>query len=165
MSPGKKTTWNKNDVDALRLTQQLREYHHRALWEEEKHFTWLFNIVLAAQSGILISDIQGRGIALIVLSIIGLVFVSIALKVVRREGVYFVNAHRNFVRRFNIVFPEQKLEESTDNPNKKILFNLLRNMCSRKLSIRDLFQLLFLFFGLIDFIVLCLGVYFAIIFV
>ena len=35
------TEWDKDAADAVRLTQQLREYHHKALWEEEKHLMLL----------------------------------------------------------------------------------------------------------------------------
>jgi len=83
-------------MDTLRFAQQLREYHHGALWEEEKHFLWLNSILLAAQAavfnaalngdGLIGPELKPRDVVLIVLGGLGLVLSIIALRVVRREG-------------------------------------------------------------------------------
>jgi hypothetical protein len=76
-------------LDAFKFAQQFREYHHRALWEEEKHFTWLLSIVLAAQAAVLTAkgaDLPARSPLLVALALVGIAFVVVALVVVRREG-------------------------------------------------------------------------------
>ena len=151
--------WDNDAADALRLAQQLREYHHKALWEEEKHFTWLHSIILAAQATIVTrkaSELEARAVLLIVLAVVGLLFVVVALRVVRREGAFFVEAHRVFVRRFNVLFPDRKLEEPAANPNKN-LFTLPFIVLRGTASIRDNFQLVLLVFGAID-VALLIGV-------
>jgi hypothetical protein len=37
----------------LQVARAMRDSHHRALWEEEKHFTWLLSIVLTADAVLL----------------------------------------------------------------------------------------------------------------
>jgi hypothetical protein len=140
-------------VDTLRLTQQLREYHHKALWEEEKHFTWLLSIILAAQAAILTTkaaDLPARGAILVALAAIGLVFVIVALLVVRREGEFFVNAHRLFVTRYNLVFPNQELKAPSAKANRTVFLLPFLLFAPWMLSIRDAFQLVLLFFGAVD---------------
>jgi hypothetical protein len=152
MATDKLPSWDPDAADALKLAQQLREYHHKSLWEEEKHFTWLHSIILAAQAAIVTrtpAELEARGVLLIVLAIVGLCFVVIALRVVRREGAFFVEAHRLFVERFNALFPNQKLEQPPQDPNKS-LFALPFIVLGGKPSIRDNFQLVFLVFGAID---------------
>jgi hypothetical protein len=154
------TTWDKDAADALRLSQQLREYHHRALWEEEKHFTWLLSIILAAQAAVATkkaSELEARALLLIVLGIVGLALVVAAVRVVRREGEFFVEAHREFVKRFNLVFADRKLDEPAANPNRNV-FALPFVVLGGTPSIRDNFQFVFLVFGAID-VALLVGVW------
>ncbi|TAJ93956.1 MAG: hypothetical protein EPO31_07190 [Gammaproteobacteria bacterium] len=153
MSDNTPTPWDKDAAEAVRLAQQFREYHHKALWEEEKHFTWLLSIILAAQAAILTKnadDLEARGLLLAVLAIAGLALVIVSLRVVRREGAFFVTAHRLFVKRFNILFPDQKLEEPVTRPEPFLLTLPLRVLLGCKTSIRDNFQFVFLVFGAID---------------
>ena len=136
--------------DALKFVQQLREYHHRALWEEEKHFTWLLSILLAAQAAVLTaksSDLPARAPILIGLAVIGLAFAVVALVVVRREGSFFVNAHSLFVPLFNQHFPSRPLSTPSGAANRSLLVLPLLFLQPWKLSIRDAFQLVFFVFG------------------
>lgn len=144
--------WDKDGTDALRLAQQLREYHHKALWEEEKHFTWLHSLVLGAQAATVTRkacELEARAALLIVLAAVGLLLAIVALRVVRREGTFFVEAHRLFVKRFNIVFPDGRLDEPAANPNRNLL-TLPFVVLGGRPSIRDNFQFVFLVFGAID---------------
>jgi hypothetical protein len=137
-------------IEALKFAQQLREYHHKALWEEEKHFTWLLSIILAAQAAVLTSkgsDLPARGPILIVLAVIGLAFVIVALRVVRREGEFFVNAHAFFVPLYNRHFPDHPLPAPPGAANRQVLALPLLLLAPWKLSIRDAFQLVLLVFG------------------
>jgi hypothetical protein len=151
--------WDKDAADALRLAHQFREYHHKALWEEEKHFTWLHSIILAAQVAIVTrraNELEARAVLLVVLAIIGLLLVVVALRVVRREGAFFVEAHRVFVHHFNVLFPDHKLDEPVASANKN-LFTLPFIVLAGTASIRDNFQFVFLVFGAID-VALLVGV-------
>jgi hypothetical protein len=38
--------WDRDAADALRVAQQLREYHHMALWEAHRTFVTRFNVLL-----------------------------------------------------------------------------------------------------------------------
>jgi len=152
MSTNAPPSWKDDAADALKFTQGLREYHHKALWEEEKHFTWLHSIILAAQAAILIKqpdELASRNILLIVLAVVGLSFAVVALRVVRREGEFFVYAHNLFVDRFNVLFPENNLLKSKSDQDESLLmlpFRVLRG----KASIRTNFQFVFFVFGAID---------------
>jgi hypothetical protein len=136
-------------VEALKIAQQLREYHHHALWEEEKHFTWIHSIIVAAQAAILTknsSEFHARGHVVITLAAIGIVLVVVALRVLRREGAFFVDAQKRFVEFFNDAFPQKMLPIPSAKPNRSILaipFLLL----SRNLAVRDAFQLVLIVFG------------------
>jgi len=144
-------------ADALKFLQQLREYHHRALWEEEKHFTWLLSIVLAAQAAVLTAkggDLPARAPILICFAVIGLAFALVALVVVRREGAFFVNAHSVFVPLWNQHFPSWPLSAPSGSGNRSPLVLALLLLRPWKLSIRDAFQLVFLVFGLAYFVLL-----------
>jgi hypothetical protein len=87
---------------------------------------------------------------------VGLALVVVALRVVRREGTFFVQANQLFVKRFNLLFADQKLGEPAANPNSNVFalpFVVLRGAS----SIRDNFQFVFLVFGLVN-VVLLVGV-------
>jgi hypothetical protein len=141
---------NLSAVEALKFAQQFREYHHKALWEEEKHFTWLLSIILAAQAAVLTakgSDLPARAPILIVLAVIGLAFVAVALRVVRREGAFFVSAHAVFVPFYNRQFPDRPLAAPPVAANRPVLLLPLLLFVPWKLSIRDAFQVVLLVFG------------------
>ena len=152
MSQVPPTNWKDDAADALKFTQGLREYHHKALWEEEKHFTWLHSIILAAQAAILMrtpSELTARGTILMVLAVIGLLFAIVAFRVVRREGQFFVYAHNLFVNRFNALFPATPLTVTAVESTASIISMPYRVLVG-KASIRENFQFVFIVFGAID---------------
>jgi hypothetical protein len=99
-------TFSEEDSKNLSIAKQHRDFFHKALWEEEKHFTWLLSIILAAQVTVItMNSLTAKDMLLYALAIVGFIFAVLALRVVRREGESFVKANRLFVERFNIVFP------------------------------------------------------------
>jgi len=143
-------------LEVLKIAHELREYHHNALWEEEKHFMWINSIILAAQAAVLIktaTEVPSRSLLLAALAAIGLVLAVIALRVIRREGINFVNAHGTFVQHHNLVFSNRKLPAPVGEPNKCIcLLPLL--LFSKDFSIRDAFQFVLLVFAVVNAILL-----------
>jgi Ca2+/Na+ antiporter len=123
-----------SDVEALKIAQQLTEYHHNALWEEQKHFTWLLSITLGAQFTF-ITFIVSQHINIwwivFVLAIVGLLFSIIALCVSRRESEFFVTAQKRFSKHINKVFPDDPIPDNSDN------------IKGKKLPIRVYFQIVF----------------------
>jgi hypothetical protein len=138
-----------DSLEVLKLAQQLREYHHNSLWEVEKHFTWLFSIILAALATLLAinpSSLPSRSVLLVALSAVGLAITVVAVQVVRREAAFFANAHGVFVSSYNKVFVDAPLEPPSATSRRLALLPFLI-FAPWKLSIRDAFQLVFLIFG------------------
>jgi len=83
-------------LDLYRLTQDVRKYHHSALWEIEKHFTWWASILLGACVLILANvDKVGEPAAYYVLGVIAFVGALLSIMgktVVEKEGEYFGEA-------------------------------------------------------------------------
>jgi len=106
---------NRPDSEIVRITQQLKEYHHAALWQEEVHFTWLQSIILAAQIALLSqSDIGKNGLWWVValLGFIGILMAHITVKVLRRERTFFQDAEQRFRRQFNAFLPNDRISET-----------------------------------------------------
>ena len=138
-----------DSMETLKIAQQLREYHHTALWEVEKHFTWLFSVILAVQATLLtakVSNLPLRSALLVVSAAIGLAVAVVAIQVVRREAGFFANAHVVFVREYNSVFPAEPLKASSGAARPLVVLPFLL-FAPWKLSIRDAFQLVFLVFA------------------
>lgn len=80
-------------LDFYRLAQDVRKYHHSALWEIEKHFTWWLSILLGAMflllanSRVLDKTVLALGLSLT--AAFGAVISAIGCVVVRKEGRYF----------------------------------------------------------------------------
>jgi hypothetical protein len=152
VTQGKSPSWKDDAADALKFTQALREYHHKALWEEEKHFTWLHSIILAAQAAILTrtpDELAARSTILVVLGVIGLLFAIVAFCVVRREGQFFTYAHNLFVNRFNVLFPATPLLVTAVEPTSSVFLTPFR-VLTGKASIRENFQFVFIVFGVVN---------------
>jgi hypothetical protein len=137
-----------SDLQRLQFLHELRDYHHSALWEIQKHFTWLLSIVLAAQAAILTTAVvqpPERRNLLIGMALLGLAFSLLALRVVRKEGEYFFNVNRQFVRYHNRVFPEDLLSppQGANLPFSKLLLGALTPW---RLGVRDSFQLVSIVF-------------------
>jgi hypothetical protein len=151
MSSDSAETLTDENIKALSIAQQHREYFHRALWEEEKHFTWLLSIILAAQITIItMKCLPTKEVLLCALAAIGFIFAVIALRVVRREGKSFMKANKLFVECFNIVFPEHKIKPPADEANRDIIKLPCSVLGYKPPSIRDCFQFIFLVFAVAD---------------
>jgi hypothetical protein len=156
---------NSEHLTKLQIAQSIRDFHHNALWEEEKHFTWLVSILITAMLLVFTNDKVTdtmRGVAVLVLSLAGLFISATALVVLRRESLNFQTALHRFVRQHNQCFPDIQLEiPATANPNKSFL-RLAVGTFRRGSYIRDAFQRLFIFAFCLFFITLISGaVYWA----
>jgi hypothetical protein len=138
------------DPERLKLAHQLREYHHKALWEEQKHFTWLLSIVLGAQVLVLTKDSIGlpsRNFILAILAGVAVVVVVLALAVVRREGAYFSEASQRLVPLLNQAFPDVQVPKVAAKANTSLFKMAWLLFRPHKLSIRDAFQLVLVSFA------------------
>lgn len=138
-----------DDLERLKIALDLRRFHHNAIWEEQKHFTWLISILLSGQvigvsSGRL--DSNAKSVLILVGSLIGALLSATAFRVQRREGQYYSDANAAFVSRWNTEFPNNKLFVPGPNPNKPI-HTLITSSVIGKAGVRDYFQLLFLLFA------------------
>jgi hypothetical protein len=149
------------DPAKLDLAIKIREYHHNAIWEEQKHFTWLISIILSAQLLVLTSDkFRASGKVLVVVgSVVGILLAMTGFRVQRREGSYFRNANANFVEEHNALYPHMQLPLPSQKANKNI-FVLVLSFFTGKSGIRDYFQFLFLCF-IVIFTGLAVYVYFT----
>jgi hypothetical protein len=137
------------DLQLLNVAHELRKYHHNALWEEEKHFTWIASILLSATVAIGATDkinSGGRFLSVLLLSIIGLSLCGLALAVVRRESRTFEEAAVRFLQQLNKCFPgdHRKIYFDGASPTRRIISRIL----SGQLTIRDAFQVVFHLFGI-----------------
>jgi hypothetical protein len=139
-----------NSLDRVSFAFKDKEYHHRAIWEEEKHFTWFISILLSAIVLIFVSPNIGysaKCTLIIMGSLLGISICLTALAVIRREGEYFFQALKIYVEEYNKAYPEYSLQSLKDRANKP-LTQLFRSIFKRTVSIRDRFQIIFvIFFG------------------
>jgi len=138
------------DLTKLQIAQTLRDYHHRALWEEEKHFTWIISILLASELALISGRTSGLASALqptlaTVLSLLGVGFSAIALRVIRREGEFFRDASERFVTQYAKCFSDVELPPAPATANKPIL-RIVLDAFRGRIGIRDAFQLVFCLF-------------------
>jgi hypothetical protein len=150
-----------HDLEKLRILYSLREYFHKALWEEEKHFTWLLSLIATGQATLLANAVplQNRLLLLGVLSGLGLVITLLALKVVRAESDNFQQLLWRFVRVYNQLFypKEPDSEERFREPGREANspYRTLVNLSwTGKLKIRDAFQCIYLVFAVANCILL-----------
>lgn len=140
------------DPTKLQIAQSLRDYHHKALWEEEKHFTWLVSIIFTANVLLLTTDklnLINRFLLIFLVSLIGLVICLIAFQVVRSESRNFQVALGRFIIEHNKCFENPRLPEvSMADPNRRPL-DLILSGLRGQVSIRDSFQLVFVLFFLL----------------
>ena len=88
------------DLDKLQVAHLLRDFHHKSLWEEEKHFTWLCSILLSGQIVLLNSDKiapHDRATVVLILGVVGVVLAIAAMRVIVLEGRAFDEASDRFV--------------------------------------------------------------------
>jgi hypothetical protein len=139
-------------IEELRIAWQQRESHHRALWEEEKHFTWLNSIVLAAQTALITSQTlnsSARHLIALILASFGSLFAITAIVVVRAEGRNFQRALGRFLSLYNDTYHERPLPVPLPFLAGPIPFAEL----AYPLTIRDMFQLVFGLFVLLNVLV------------
>jgi len=137
------------DLARVELAFEIRKYHHGAIWEEQKHFTWLISILLSA---IVIGATSDRlsetttAIVVLVGSMVGCFLAVTAFRVQRREGEYFRNANASFVDEWNLAFPSSPLLRPPARANRP-LYSLIGGAFIGKIGVRDYFQLLFVAFA------------------
>jgi hypothetical protein len=137
-----------NDLELLKAKHAQREYHHKALWEEEKHFTWLNSLVLSGQLLVFASDklsVCAQSTLICLLAALGVGLSLLALRVLRSESQNFQEQMIQYVELHNKVFPTQKLSQPSNAANKRYL-NLLWDSLRGRQTIRDAFQGVFLLF-------------------
>jgi hypothetical protein len=139
------------DHEKLNLAMKLRDYHHNAIWEEQKHFTWLISIILSGQlialSGARLD--QSAKLALILTaSVVGVLLSVTAFRVQRREGEFFRNANARFIAEYNALYPEAPMAPPGPLANKSVV-HLVTYVFSGRSGVRDYFQFLFLSFAVI----------------
>ena len=150
MAEPKEKMENQLRLARVELLQNRRNFHHNALWEEEKHFTWWVYILLSALALIYTSDLCDQAKLPIIAAgaILGIIICSIALAIMRRESIYFKDSLHHFTSEFDQYFE-------------------VCHLTSRwKWSVRDYFKLIFWIFiavfGLIFLAVLILILQFII---
>ncbi len=150
-----KETKNDDDVKRLELAHNIREFHHKSLWEEEKHFTWWISIVLSAQIVVYTSSSlcnENKLTFMVIGSVVGFFLCFTALNIMRKEGGYFHIALSIFVSEYNRIYKTSPLKPVPEKANEDIrdLIKLFFTPWKLwKLGVRDSFQCLFLFFMLI----------------
>ncbi len=132
------------DLDALRLAVERVRYHHRVLWEEEKHYSWYVYVVFGALLFVWSREVCPLWKGLVALGISGLGFVLslIAYRIICREGELFckARAYRQQVAR-DLGIPEW--DRPPKWPNKPVVDLLSTDL--NESGIRDLFQLSYVF--------------------
>ena len=142
------------DLELLKFVQSVREYHHKALWEEEKHFTWLNSFVLSGELLMFASDklsMCSKSTLISILTGFGILTSLLALIVVRSESRNFQEAFERYDQYNRKVFQSNDTEQPLDTNNR--FFKLLRFLRSDRLKIRVVFQVIFILF-LITFVLI-----------
>lgn len=139
------------DITKLQFVQSIRAYHHAALWEEEKHFTWLNSLIFSAQLFLLTSSsekIPVRFPLIVVVSLLGISTSLVALRVIRKESEYFLSALSRFVEEHNLVFQDtNRALPSVPVSANKSYPKLIISFFLGRVGVRDAFQVVFLTFG------------------
>src|SRR3989338_3550221 len=139
-----------NKLDLLKMSHTLREYHHKALWEEEKHFTWLLSIFFTAEILVVTTDNLSdriQSLLTIGISIFGFFFSLLALRVVLLESHGFQNELDNYKLLYKKVFgresfPHDELPIGWFRRAERRVWYLIRGK-----SIRHHFQFIFVLFA------------------
>lgn len=144
----------------LKTAAARRDQHHAALWEEEKHFSWLVSLLAPAAAWFALGssfELPNRLLGVGVVSFLGTVVCLIAIHVIRREGESFVQWQGEFNIAWRDYFgrsvPSDAASQAGEaDPVNKTVRQLLWAPFSGTLGVRDAFQLLFtllLFFFLL----------------
>ncbi|PWB70908.1 hypothetical protein C3F09_08515 [candidate division GN15 bacterium] len=149
-------------IDRLRIAQEIRDYHHKALWEEEKHFTWFLSILLSSIALITTTDKiepHPKIICAGVLSLLGVLISLLALRVVRNESRNFQVALHRFVACYNQVFPDIPLPMVGATEQAKSMPKRLQAALRGDVSTREAFQWVFRLFLLVFSLAICVMVW------
>jgi len=135
-------------TEKLDLLYKIRQGHHNAIWEEQKHFTWLISIILSGQlvifAGVKVASTQK--ITLVVISsLVGILFAVIGFRTQRIEGIYYSNVNVAYNEAYKALFPATAPSWHRGEPNKKIK-KLISTIFTKSSGVRDYFQFLFLSF-------------------
>jgi hypothetical protein len=139
------------DLTKLQIAQSLRDYHHKALWEEEKHFMWFVSIIMSVDVLLITTDKLDctlKGFLILLASAIGAIVCLIALRVIRSESCNFQIALYRFIDEHNKCFSKKLGQVDPDKSNKSYA-ELFKDMIRGRVTIRDSFQLLFCLFFLL----------------
>ncbi|MFI7028201.1 hypothetical protein ACIBK1_05785 [Microbispora rosea] len=137
-----------DNLERLKFMFTVRSYHHNAIWEEQKHFTWLISILLSAQLVTLASTSLGTSGKIIIIlagSIVGIVLAVTAFRVQRHEGRYFRAANVAYIKEYNLLWRDSPLPMPPVKANKGIL-ELVLSFFTGNAGVRDYFQVLWLSF-------------------
>jgi len=133
-------------TEKLDLLFKIRQAHHNAIWEEQKHFTWLISIILSGQL-VILADVKiasTQKITLVIVSsIMGILFAVIGFRTQRIEGVCYTDASVAFNEVYRALFHAESPWQRS-NPNKTIR-DLIPAIFTSSSDVRDHFQFLFLF--------------------
>jgi hypothetical protein len=132
----------------LDLAHKIRQSHHDAIWEEQKHFTWLISIILSAQLIVFVGgklDSAGKIALIVISSLVGILFAITGFRVQRIEGVYFYNANIKYNEIYSSVFQTTAPSRRRGTAN-KTLRDLVTSIFTNSSGVRDNFQFLFLAF-------------------
>jgi hypothetical protein len=132
----------------LDLALRIRQNHHDAIWEEQKHFTWLISIILSAQLIVFVGTKldPSQKIALIIISsVVGVLFAITGFRVQRIEGVYFYDANIKYNEAYSAVFGVTEPPYRRGSAN-KTPWRLMLSVFTNRSGVRDHFQFLFLAF-------------------
>jgi hypothetical protein len=152
------STETSTGLTKLQVAQGIRDYHHSALWEEEKHFTWFISIILSAALILITNDkvsLPLKVLLVFLVSLIGGIISLIALRVVRNESQNFQNSLIRLNDCLNRCFDDFKVPAPPERANKTyygLVLAVLRGQC----SIRDAFQFIFVVFAA-AFVIIMLG--------
>lgn len=132
----------------LDMALKIRKSHHDAIWEEQKHFTWLISIILSAQLIVFVGarlNASQKTALIIITSLVGVLFAVTGFRVQRIEGVYFYNANVSYNKAYSSVFETTELSYRRGGANKTI-WGLVSSIFTNSSGVRDYFQFLFLSF-------------------
>jgi ABC-type branched-subunit amino acid transport system permease subunit len=138
--------------EEVNLAREIRKNHHDAIWEEQKHFTWLISIILSGQLVVFIGSQPSPSvkIALIVVSsLIGILLSLTAFRVQRIEGIYFNNANIAFNEAYRKFFGKDtgpSAERTEKIAANKDPGGLIIAVLTNNSGVRDQFQFIFLSF-------------------
>jgi len=132
----------------LLLITRIRQSHHDAIWEEQKHFTWLLSIIFSAQAVVLAGtelSAPDKAIIISIASVVGILIALIGFRAQRIEGVYYHRANTHFAKEFLAVYPDAEEPHHSQAPNKAVLA-LIKSAITGSAGVRDYFQIIFIAF-------------------